>query len=257
MSENFEQSLRRAMEFLGGLVESVIGKAKKAKVQVGSRSGVQPILSLESQLSSQRIRDLIDASIQRMISTNLPDIRGGKAIEIGEGPVLFGSRLLSSQASIAVGVEIGGGSAGRQGDISRGYVVRSRVDRLPFGDSTFSYLLARMATPFQGDMVRAVREMGRVLTPGGQGVIIDFHPYGLFAKRGGVRLRPAESGIRKFEDFYLVCKKGGVRVVDIKEAVVDEEMRSFFHEDEIQAYRNLKGTPLLAFLFVYKPKGRS
>ncbi len=257
MSENFEESLRRAMKFLGDIVESVIGKAQKAKVQVGSRSGVQPILSLESQLSSQRIRELIDASVQRMMSDLIPDIRKGRALEIGEGPVLFGSRLLSSEASIAIGAEIGGGSTGTQGDISRGYVVRSKVDGLPFPNSTFSYILARMATPFQGDMIRAMREMGRVLTPGGQGVVIDFHPYGLFAKRGGVRLRPAESAIRRFEDFYTLCKKGGMRVVDIREAVVDEGMRSFFHEDEIQAYRNLKGTPLLAFLFVYKPKSRS
>ena len=39
------------------------------------------------------------------------------------------------------------------------------------------------------------------------------------------------------------------------EIFVDEGMRQLFHEEEIAAYRNLKGTPLLVFLFVYKPKG--
>jgi hypothetical protein len=53
-----------------------------------------------------------------------------------------------------------------------------------------------------------------------------------------------------------LCRKGGMRVVDVKEAFIDEGSRGFFREEEIQAYRNLKGTPLLTFLFVYKPKGK-
>ena len=256
MNENFEQSLRRAMVALGRAVEGVIGKAKRAKVQVGSRGGVQPILSLESQLPTTRIRDLIDASVNRMLGEVIPDIHGGRALEVGEGPASHGPRLMSAQAGTAVGVEIGGGSLGRQGDVSRGYVVRADAGRLPFADGMFTYVLGRLATTLQGDVVRNMREIARVMAPGGQGLIIDFHPYGLYAKRGHERLRPVDTAVRSFEDYYRVCKMSGVRVVDMREIFIDEVMRKLFREEEIGAYRSLKGSPLLAFVFVYKPRGK-
>lgn len=244
------------MVALGHLIERLIGQAKRAKVQVGTRSGVQPILSLESQLSAQRIRELVDLQTQKVMGNVLPDLAGRRALEVGEGPALFGSRMMHAQATCAVGVEIGGASRGHQGDLSRGFVVRAQVDRLPFPDASFDYLLGRLATPLQGEMRRALRELGRVVAPGGQGVVIDYHPYGLFAKRGSVRLRSAEAAVGRFEEYYRLARQGGLRVVDLREAFLDETTRGFFREEEIPAYRNLKGTPLLAFIVVYKPRGR-
>ena len=243
------------MEALGRVVESVIGKAKQATVQVSTRGGVQPILSVESQLTAPRIRDLIDASTHKVLSGAIPDLKGGTALEVGEGPVSWAARLLSAQAQSVMGAEIGGGSVGSQGDASRGFVVRGSVPKLPFPDKRFSYVMARLATQLQGDMVRALREISRVMAPGGQGVLVDYHPFGLYAKRGASRVRPADSGVHRFEDYYRFCRQAGLRVVDVREIFVDEGMRQLFHEEEIAAYRNLKGTPLLVFLFVYKPKG--
>lgn len=243
------------MESMGHVVESLIGKAKQAKVQVSSRSGVQPILSVESQLSAPRIRDIIESSILKVLSAAIPDLKGGSAIEIGEGPVTWGAKLLAAQAQLVLGAEIGGGSVGRQGDVSRGFIVRSGIAKLPFTDGRFSYVLGRLATQLQGDMVRALRELGRVMAPGGQGVVVDYHPFGLYARRGANRVRPPDAGVGRIEDYYRLCRQSGLRIVDIRESFVDEGARQLFREEEVQAYRNLKGTPLLIFLFVYKPKG--
>lgn len=255
MAKSFEHTLRRGMEAVGRLTESLIGTAKKATVQVSTRGGVQPILSVESQLSPMRIRDVIDASITKVLQNALPDLKAGKALEVGEGPACFCARLLAAQAQMAVGLEIGGGSVGRQGDISRGFILRGGVARLPFSDGRFLYFIARLATQLQGDVVRALRELSRVLAPGGQGTIVDYHPFGLYAKRGANRVRPPDSGVHRFEDYYRLCRQVGLRIIDVREAFVDEGARQLFKEEEIQAYRNLKGTPLLVFLFVYKPKG--
>lgn len=255
MTKSFEHTMRRAMEALGHVVESVIGKAKQATVQVSTRGGVQPILSVESQLSASRIRDIIELSTQKVLSGILPDLKGKTALEVGEGPVSWAGKLLGAQANLVVGVEVGGGSVGRQGDSSRGFVLRGQVARLPFEKDRFSYVLARLATQLQGDMMRALRELSRVMAPGAQGVLVDYHPFGLYAKRGASRVRPADSGIQRLEDYYRFCRQAGLRVVDVREAFVDEAARQFFREGEIGAYRNLKGTPILVFLFVYKPKG--
>jgi SAM-dependent methyltransferase len=240
------------MEALGRVVEKAIGRAKRAKVQVGSRGGVQPVLSLESQLSTLRIKELIDEATKAIVAEAIPDIMGEPALEICEGPASYASRLLGANAATAVSVEIGGALTEKQGDLTRGFVVQAKPSRLPFAGQSFRYIVGRLATPHQGDVVKGIAEIGRVLKPGGQGIIVDYHPFGLYAKRGSSRMRSMESTIRKFEDYYRLCRKAGLRVVDLREVFIDETMRSMFSEEEIGAYRSLKGTPLVAFLFLYK-----
>ena len=256
MSPTIVNILRESMEFLGRIVEALIGKAKNAKVQVSVRGGTQPVLSLESQLQQTRIRELIESASQKILWNTVPTLKGVSAIEIGEGQPVYSARLLACQAKVAMGVEIGSALVSRQGDASRGFVVRSSITRFPFRNESFSYFLARFATQYQGDLARALQELGRVLVPGGQGVVVDYHPFGLYAKKGTHRARPAESGVHRFEDYYRLCRQVGFRVVDVREVFIDEQLRQFFKEEEIHAYRNLKGTPLLILLFVYKPKGK-
>lgn len=252
MAESFEATLRKAMEALGRVVEQLIGKAKKAKVQVGSRGGVQPVLSLESLLPQDRMKEIIEEATKKVLADSIPDIKGGVALEIGEGPALYGRKLLGSKASSAVSVEIGGRLTERQNDATRGFVIQAKPSRLPFRNQFFDYVLGRLATPHQGDIVKAVTEIGRVLAPGGQGVIVEFHPFGLYAKRGPQRMKSIESNLRKFEEYYRLCRKAGLRVVNLRESFVEEDMRSLFVEGEISAYRSLKNTPILAFFFIYK-----
>lgn len=255
MSGTLENVLKKSMVTLGHFVESVIGKAKETRAHVSARQGIKPVLSLESQLEPARLKELINAASQKILNPAIPELKGMDAVEVGEGQPLFVARFLALQAKTAVGVLIGGNTAVSQGDASRGFVIRADASKLPFTNAKFSYFLARMATGFQSDMTKTIRELSRILLPAGLGVIADFHPSGLFAKRGTNRARPVESGIHKLEDYYRVCRQEGVRIVDVREAMIDDGMRQFFREDEIQAYRNLKGTPLVIFLFVYKPKG--
>ncbi|MBT3180943.1 MAG: hypothetical protein HN337_00370, partial [Deltaproteobacteria bacterium] len=75
MSQSFENGLRRAMYLIGKTLENLIGKAKEAKVQVSSRSGMQPVMSMESLLDYNRIKDLIESSIQKVMETQIPDLK--------------------------------------------------------------------------------------------------------------------------------------------------------------------------------------
>ncbi len=244
------------MEALGRIVEHLIGSAKKASVHVGTRAGVQPLLSIESQLSYERIKELIDLSIKKMVEPALPDLQGKTALDIGEGPVFYASRLLGARAQCAVSFDIRGAASELQGDASRGYIVQGKPAKLPFPAERFSYIMARLASMSQGDVARAIAEMGRVMTPGSQAVLVDFHPFGLFAKKGSSRIKSAESNLHRFEDYYATMRKAGLRIVDLREIFIDEQTRGFFKEEEISVYRSLKGTPLLAFFFLYRPKAK-
>lgn len=256
MSESFEDFLKKVMAGTGRLVEKIIGEAHKAKVSVGTRGGLKPILSLESQFTPAKLREMIAAATERICVPAIPEMKGQSALEIGDGPSFLAPRFMSMQARMALGFEIGGTPSLRQGDSTRGYVARGHASALPFEKELFDYIGARLATSLQGDVIKAVKEIGRVLSPGGQGFFADFHPFGLYAKKGTERMRAVESTVRGMEDYYKVCRSAGLRIVDLREAFIDETFRSLFAGEEIQAYRNVKGSPLLIFVFFFKPKGK-
>lgn len=256
MSKGLEKTLKSFMESTGRLIERAIGQAQKAKVQVGTRGGLQPILSLESLLGTNKIRELIDLSTERILFPAVPDLKEGISLDVGEGPPQLLEKFLEKGSQTAVGLEIGGGSRGKQGDVNKGYVVRGSAVSIPFADDFFHYIVVRLATPFQGDILRVMKEIGRVNVPGGQGVLIDYHPYGLYAKKGSNRLRSVESSIRGAEDYYRICRAAGLRVVDLRESFIDENLRSSFEEENISSYRSVKGSALAIYLFFYKPRMR-
>lgn len=250
MSETFESSLKKLMEWIGRGIEKIIGEAHKAKVSVGTRGGLKPILSLESQFAPAKIREMIDFATERICVPTIPNLKGQAALEIGDGTMSLTPHFAGQQARVALGLEIGGQGVGG----GRGFTIRGIPSSLPFGRDFFEYVGARLATNLQGDIIRAVKEIGRVLAPGGQGFFVDFHPFGLYAKRGTDRLRAVESTIRGIEDYYKICRSAGLRIVDLHEAFIDEGFRSMFAGEEIQTYRNVKGTPLVIFIYFFKPR---
>lgn len=257
MSKGYEKHLKSAMTTAGKFLERAIGHAQKAKAQVGQRGGVQPILSLESLLGMNKISELISASVERYVIPAVPELAGRTAIDLGEGPPQMLKRFAEREARLSLGYEIGGGSLGHQGDAKAGYVVRGKPQNIPVSDNFFDYAVLRLATPLQGDILRVMKEAGRILAPGGQGVLIDYHPYGMYAKKGPERLRAIESSIRGIEDYYRICRTSGLRVVDVREAFIDENVRSMFNEETQAAFRTVKGSPLTMVLFIYKPRVRS
>jgi len=257
MTKSYEKHLKSAMTAAGNFLERAIGHAQKAKAQVGQRGGVQPILSLESILGVNKISELVNASVERYVTPAVPELSGHAAMDLGEGPPQLLARFTEREARLSLGFEIGGGSQGQQGDAKTGYIVRGKAQNVPIADNFFDYVALRLATPLQGDILRVVKEAGRVLAPGGQGVLIDYHPYGMFAKKGPDRLRAIESSIRGIEDYYRICRTAGLRVVDVREAFIDENARNMFTDEAQAAFRTVKGSPLTVILFIYKPRVRS
>ncbi|MFH1653343.1 MAG: methyltransferase domain-containing protein [Pseudomonadota bacterium] len=255
MEQKIKKILKRFVLTLGNFVESVIEKFKKMKISVGKKSGLQPILSLESQLPDETILKIINDGAKRVLIEALPKMQGITTLEVADGGALVSEKLMQQGAKLALFCEIGN-VAGEQGDIGTGLKVKGGIANLPFNNAFFDYFVANLATPRQGDLNRGMKEFSRVLTPGGQGVIVDFHPYSMFAKEGSQRMRSIKTTINGIEDYYKLIKSTGLRVVNIRELFIDDKVRSFFAPDAIEAYRNLKGSPFLVFVYVYKPKGK-
>ncbi len=250
----WEEYLRRGVLVVGNKLEHLIGKAEKMGKSFGQPStSTQPVLSLEGQLPLMRLKDLINSVAEKVIAPSIPSLVDKTALEIREGPTAFASKFKERGASIAVHVDIST-TAGSYDRPERGVAsIRSVPSRLPFEDGFFDHIVGLYSSQYQGDLSKALKEFSRLLTISGEGVIVDFHPFGMYAKRGVTRLRPVESTAKGLEDYYKLCKMAGLKITNIKESLLDESVRSLFvSEEEKSSFRIIKDSPLLIYLFVRK-----
>lgn len=254
MAKKIEDALRRGMQSVGKAVEKAIGKAQEAKESVAGAAGAAGPVTLEAVLSVPKVKELLRLAVEKMVPTMLPALSDRRALELGDGVGRYAPRMKDHGAKLVVATEIGAGGGGSVVDpVHRIFMVRAAIYRLPFEDNVFDFGVANLLTPYQGNVLQALKEISRVMVPGGTVVISDFHPYGAYAKRGAARVRPAESSFRGVADYYKAARLAGLRVVDLREAHVDEAVRAaFVSDEEKQAYRALRDSPLVLCLVAKK-----
>ncbi|TME61133.1 MAG: bifunctional demethylmenaquinone methyltransferase/2-methoxy-6-polyprenyl-1,4-benzoquinol methylase UbiE [Chloroflexi bacterium] len=106
------------------------------------------------------------------------------ALDVGTGTGDFALALLarSPRSATVTGVDISAGMLGvaerraaKAGVGARYERVIASVESLPFADSTFDVAVAGFVIRNVGDIPQGLREMRRVLRPGGRAVILDLH----------------------------------------------------------------------------------
>ena len=131
--------------------------------------------------------------------TDLLEIRSDdNVLEIGFGPGVI-IKHLSERASVGhiAGVDLSGEMVKQAQARNATAIKTGRVDlrqgsaeRLPFGDSTFDKALAINSMQVWPEPVGALREMRRVMKPGGR-VALGFTPYSGQAKEGLIEILSA------------------------------------------------------------------
>ncbi|MBU4484634.1 class I SAM-dependent methyltransferase [bacterium] len=256
LKQKVELALTKGMTRLGRVVEKVIGHAKSAKKQAIKPKGIQPVVSIEDQLSESKLVHVVKHSMDRLVSSTTPNLADKVALEIGESSGRYVRMLREYGASIAVQIETGDAPAGMKhpGD-RRIYSVVSNVESLPIEDDFFDYAIASLTAKKQKDIVKIIKEVGRTLAAGGYAVIFDFHPFGRYAQSGEKRVKSIKSEIRGVEDYYKICRVAGLKVIEIREAFFDDSLRGLFTNDaERKIFQDVRNTPLLICLMVSKTK---
>jgi len=109
---------------------------------------------------------------------------GGRALDVGTGTGDFALALLarSPRTATVTGVDISPGMlevaerrAAKAGFGARYERLIASVESLPFAAGTFDVAVAGFVIRNVGDVPQGLREMRRVLRPGGRAVILDLH----------------------------------------------------------------------------------
>ena len=111
----------------------------------------------------------------------LGPVAGRRVLEVGAGAAMC-SRWLATQGARAVASDLSGGmlrhaveAAGRSGVTVP--LVQADAQHLPFADGSFDVACTAFgAVPFVADSARVMREVARVLRPGGRWVFATTHP---------------------------------------------------------------------------------
>jgi demethylmenaquinone methyltransferase/2-methoxy-6-polyprenyl-1,4-benzoquinol methylase len=108
----------------------------------------------------------------------------GRALDVGTGTGDFALALLarSPRSATVTGIDISAGMlaiaegrAAKAGLGPRYERLIASVESLPFGDGGFDVAMAGFVIRNVGDIPRGLREMRRVLRPGGRAVVLDLH----------------------------------------------------------------------------------
>jgi demethylmenaquinone methyltransferase / 2-methoxy-6-polyprenyl-1,4-benzoquinol methylase len=109
---------------------------------------------------------------------------GGRALDVGTGTGDFALALLARapRSASVTGIDISPGMldvarrrAAKTGLGARYERLVASVESLPFADAEFEVAVAGFVIRNVGDIPRGLREMCRVLRPGGRAVILDLH----------------------------------------------------------------------------------
>ena len=164
----------------------------------------------------------------RLILRLAGPLRGQKVLDVGCGDGVL-SLAAAEQGADVTGVDPDARmlDAARRRSVGATLAVRfaeGRVERLPFPDSTFDAVLAVTVLCFVPDADTAVREMARVLKPGGRLVIGELGRWNLWAAwrriRGWFGSRTwRHAWFRTMYELRMLAEGANLSVIDAQSAV--------------------------------------
>lgn len=130
------------------------------------------------------------------------DLVGARVLEVGAGSAPC-SRWLAAQGARPVALDVSGGMLRHAARLNRGTgidvpLVQAGAEHLPFGDAVFDLACSAFgAVPFVADPGRVMREVHRVLRPGGRWVFAVNHPV-----RWAFPDDPGERGLTVVQSYF-------------------------------------------------------
>ncbi|WP_291842483.1 class I SAM-dependent methyltransferase [Bradyrhizobium sp.] len=177
---------------------------------------------------SSRLGRITDALERQLLARLLGKVDGQKLLDVGcgDGAIAFG---LAQQGATVTALDadpsmIAAARVREKNEATRVQFVEGDAESLPFGDATFDVVVAVTVLCFVQDAERAVKEIARVLKPGGRLVIGELGRWSLWAAQRRIRGwlgHPVWRAVkfRTAADLRSLAEAAGLRVVAIHGAV--------------------------------------
>lgn len=180
----------------------------------------------------------------------LPPLGGCDVLDLGAGRGHYAALARASGAARVVALDL----TPQMLAASPPPAVVADAGRLPLRDGTFDVVIAGMVLSYLSDAGDALREVARVLRPGGRLVASDLHP--LAAARGWRRRFEAGHGAvveaaappLARADLERALAEAGLGIEMVREPVVGPILEPHFREAGRRDFDALRGAPLLVVL---------
>ncbi|QMU70541.1 methyltransferase domain-containing protein [Streptacidiphilus sp. P02-A3a] len=198
---------------------------------------------------------------------------GDRLLDVGCGVGAPAVRLARRTGAAVTGISVSQEQVARANELARStslleHVSFQRADamRLPFADASFDSVFALESMPHMPDRAQVLREMRRVLRPGGRIVLTDFYRRPAPAPDVHPLRRTMGSTTAQLDEYPLLLRAAGLRfteMLDITDETVHrsfaflaeqaERMRLKLENPEATCYFNPQAVidaPLLGYLLV-------
>jgi malonyl-CoA O-methyltransferase len=154
----------------------------------------------------------------------LPDLRGMTVLDLACGTGRYGLLAEQQGAALVVGTD---NSAAMLASSPLKRLALSTVEAVPLADESMNVILCGLALGHLPQLLPTLREMARVLKPGGLALISDVHP--MIALSGAQRTFTAADGKtyavehypHLYSDYHKAAREAGLHIVDVIERPVE------------------------------------
>ena len=179
-------------------------------------------------------------------------LRGKHVLDVGCGTGRHWDRVLAREPSALIGYDI---SAGMLAELRRKYpratVHQSGADRLVHaGDRDCDAVISTLTLCHVPSLEDAIGEWARVLRPGGDVVLTDFHPAASATARCSFRHEGERCTVKihvhSVASLEAAASRSGLELVSLEEALIDESTRPYYERaDMLRVFERMKGAPLV------------
>ena len=184
---------------------------------------------------------------QQCMLAQLPDVTGRRVLDLACGSGRYARLMAAAGAAEVVAVDF---SAAMLARVSTGFRVRADLTQLPFACGSFDLVVSGLAIGHASDLATCLREVARVLRPGGAVLYSDFHSEAAGAgltrsfrdsDNRSFTLPPAGFSLRQHR---VAARIAGIGIETIEQLRVGQEFREPFR-GSAEFYRRWKGVPLV------------